>query len=85
MDFTQFTVDCVMFRAETLTSIAKKYGTKVETIAALNNITNVDMVQTGQELVIPAPSQGFTKVHTSFSYMYVNHFMLPNQTISFWF
>ncbi|KAH8932446.1 hypothetical protein BDL97_19G071900 [Sphagnum fallax] len=47
--------------AETLTSIAKKYGTKVETIAALNNITDVDMIQTGQELVIPAPSQGFTK------------------------
>jgi LysM repeat protein len=82
-----------MYRAETLTFIAKKYGTKVETIAALNNITNVDMVQTGQELVIPVPSQGFTKVRTSFiwhlpyvfSYMYVNHFMLPNQTISFWF
>jgi hypothetical protein len=49
---------------DTLTALAKQYGATVETIAVLNNIADVNLLQTGQELVIPAPSQRITKVST---------------------
>ena len=38
---------------DTLTLIAIKFGTTVAAIAAANNITNVNAIQVGQELVIP--------------------------------
>ncbi len=41
-------------RGDTLTSIAKKYGTNIATLAALNpQITNVDYIQAGQTIKIP--------------------------------
>jgi murein DD-endopeptidase MepM/ murein hydrolase activator NlpD len=52
---------CFVHRGDTLTALAKQYGATVETIAVLNNIADVNLLQTGQELVIPAPSQGITK------------------------
>jgi LysM repeat protein len=55
---------CFVHRGDTLTALAKQYGATVETIAVLNNIADVNLLQTGQELVIPAPSQGITKVST---------------------
>ncbi len=46
-----------MCRGDTLTAIAKHYEAMVERIAVLNNISDADLLQTGQELVIPVLSQ----------------------------
>ena len=40
-------------KGETLTSIAKAYGTTVSAIAAVNNIENVNLIHTGDTLTIP--------------------------------
>jgi len=45
---------------DTLTAIAKQYDATVERIAVLNNISDADLLQTGQELVIPVLSQELT-------------------------
>lgn len=39
-------------RGDTLSAIAKKYGTTVSAIAKLNNIKNVDLIYVGQVLII---------------------------------
>lgn len=40
---------------ETLFSLAQQYGLTVEEVAAANDITNVNVLEVGQQLVIPAP------------------------------
>lgn len=40
-------------RGETLSSIAKKYHTTVDTLAKLNKIKNINVIHTGQELILP--------------------------------
>ncbi|CAK9866697.1 unnamed protein product [Sphagnum jensenii] len=45
---------------DTLTAIAKQYDATVERIAVLNNISDADLLQTGQELVIPVLSRELT-------------------------
>ena len=44
----------VVKRGENLTAIAKKYGTTVEAIVALNNIKNRNLIYAGQVLTLPA-------------------------------
>jgi lysozyme len=39
---------------DTLTFIAIKFGTTVAAIAAANNLTNINAIQVGQELIIPS-------------------------------
>lgn len=39
---------------ESLMIIAQKYGTTIKDIAAANNISNIQLIRVGQELVIPA-------------------------------
>ncbi len=46
----------VVQRGETLARIAARYGVTVKQIADLNNITNPNLIYTGQKLRIPAPS-----------------------------
>lgn len=41
-------------RGDSLSKIALKYGTTVAALAAANNIKNVDLIYTGQNLVIPS-------------------------------
>lgn len=40
-------------RGDTLTAIAKKYGTTVEALVASNGIKNKNLIYTGQVLTIP--------------------------------
>jgi LysM repeat protein len=53
-----------------LTAIAKQYDATVERIAVLNNISDADLLQTGQELVIPVLSQELTHNKVSMSNLY---------------
>ena len=53
---------------DTLTKIAKEYGTTVEVLAKANKIINVNQIREGQVLLIPAGKEekksekkGFTK------------------------
>jgi LysM repeat protein len=41
--------------SETLASIAKAYGVTVEAIVALNHFSNPNVIEVGQELLIPLP------------------------------
>lgn len=53
------TVTHKVVKGDTLSAIAKRYGTTVDAIAKLNNITNVNLIYVGQVLYIsgaPAPS-----------------------------
>lgn len=59
----------IVQRGETLAQIAYRYGTTVQAIAALNNITNPNLIYVGQCLQIPGgappppPPPGCTIVH----------------------
>jgi LysM repeat protein len=44
----------VVQRGDTLFSIARRYGTTVEAIAARNGIANPSLISVGQQLIIPA-------------------------------
>lgn len=47
----RFRLDRVVVRSgQTLSGIARLYGTTVETLARLNGIANVDLIQAGQSL-----------------------------------
>lgn len=46
----------VVVSGETLGAIASRYGLSIEALAAANNITDVNSLSIGQELVIPAGS-----------------------------
>ena len=48
-------------RGETLSSIAKKYGTTYQKIAQLNGIANPNLIRVGQKLKIPAADQAAAK------------------------
>eukprot|EP01018_Ginkgo_biloba_P011193 Gb_38515 [translate_table: standard] len=47
---------------QTLTSIARQYGTSVQEIAFMNRIDNVDLLQAGQLLLVPVHSEVFQTV-----------------------
>ena len=50
---TNETIVYIVKRGDTLSKIAKNYGTTVESIAKLNNIKNINLIYTGQRLIIP--------------------------------
>ena len=43
----------VVVRGDTLREIAESYGVTVEELAALNGIENIDVIEVGQQLLIP--------------------------------
>ena len=47
-------------RGDTLTSIAKKYGTTVNDLASANNIKNVNLIYAGDVLQIPGQTKTAT-------------------------
>lgn len=47
--FTYYTVQ----RGDTLTSIAKKFGTSVALLQRINGISNPDMIDAGDMLIVP--------------------------------
>jgi putative chitinase len=67
---TSGTVTYIVQRGDTLYSIARRYGTTVEAIAAANGIANPNQIRVGQKLTIPTsgspapvpPSGGTTYV-----------------------
>jgi LysM repeat protein len=50
---------------ETLTSIAAMYGVSVDAIVARNGITDPNLIEVGQVLIIPAPGESFTPPPTN--------------------
>lgn len=49
-------VNYIVKKGDTLTAIAKKYGTTVAKLAKANAITNVNIIRVGQLLTIPEDS-----------------------------
>ena len=43
----------VVKRGDTMSAIAYKYGSSVQEIARLNNISNPDIIEVNQELLVP--------------------------------
>ena len=48
----------VVTRGETLSQIARDYGTDVRTLLALNDLSNANLVYVGQQLVVPGAGGG---------------------------
>ncbi|QUO43460.1 LysM peptidoglycan-binding domain-containing protein [Brevibacillus composti] len=57
----QYTVQ----KGDTLSALAQKYGTTVDAIAKANNIANVNLIYTGQQLTIPTASSSAKKTSSS--------------------
>lgn len=51
-------------KGDTLTKIANRFGTTIEAIAKANDIKDVDIIITGQKIVIPEGKQVVTKTKT---------------------
>ena len=51
----------IVQKGDTLSAIAKKYGTTVQAIASANNITNVNLIRVGQKLTIPGKNKAPAK------------------------
>ncbi len=64
----------IVRRGETLASIARRYGTTVGALVALNNITNPDRITPGQQIRIrsaaptPAPQPAALPPNPDFNY-----------------
>lgn len=55
----------IVVKGDTLTKIAKQFGTTIEAIAKANNIANVNLINIGQRLTIPgSTNQNTTKTKT---------------------
>ena len=52
-DYEQTEINYTIKKGDTLSSIARKYGVSVDTIAKRNNIQNINIIRTGKVLVIP--------------------------------
>lgn len=57
---------------DTLSAIAKEYGTTVNEIASLNNISNPDLIYVGQYLLIPTTSNANVSISTTYTYTVKN-------------
>ncbi len=64
----------VVQRDETLSQIALRYGTTIETITTANSLLNPDNVQVGQRLVIPG-------TQTTSQGMITTHMVQPGETL----
>ena len=56
------TITYIVKRGDTLLQIALRYGTTVNTLVRLNNITNPNRIYVGQRLTIPGRSRGSSNV-----------------------
>jgi LysM repeat protein len=59
---------------DTLSDIAQTYGTTVETLAAANNITDVNVIEAGANLVIPDQENAEYSIFSSGNTDYLNSF-----------
>ncbi|WP_219639052.1 LysM domain-containing protein [Cohnella sp. CFH 77786] len=55
----------VVKKGDTLSAIARQFGTTVDAIAKANNIANVNLIYTGQRLTIPGASSSPTRLAAS--------------------
>ena len=61
------TVAYTVKKGDTLSEIAKRYGTTVNEIASLNNISNPNIIYVGQYLVIPTTSNAQVSTSTTYT------------------
>ena len=61
------TVAYTVKRGDTLSEIAKRYGTTVNEIANLNNISNTNLIYIGQYLIIPTTSNAQVSTSTTYT------------------
>ncbi len=66
------TVAYTVKSGDTLSAIAKEYGTTVNEIASLNNISNPDLIYVGQYLLIPTTSNANVSISTTYTYTVKN-------------
>jgi LysM repeat protein len=76
------TVTHVVQSGETLTTIARKYGTTVQAITQANNLANPSLITPGQSLVIPVSgSSGTTSGGTTSGGCRIKHVVKPGEWI----
>jgi LysM repeat protein len=76
------TVIHVVQSGETLTTIARSYGTTVQAITQANNITNPSLITPGQNLVIPVSgSSGSSSGGTTTGGCRIKHIVKPGEWI----
>lgn len=56
LDEPEYTVHIVQ-SGESLSIIAKRYGVTVEDLVNLNDITDMDLIVIGQEILVPKPKE----------------------------
>lgn len=61
------TIAYTVKKGDTLSEIAKEYGTTVDKIATLNNISNTNLIYVGQYLVIPTTSNANVSTATTYT------------------
>lgn len=61
------TVAYTVKSGDTLSEIAKEYGTTINAIASLNNISNPDLIYVGQYLLIPTTSNANVSTSTTYT------------------
>lgn len=61
VDYVNEYITHTIARGETLGGIARRYGTTVQELAALNSISNPDLIYAGRTLRIPVTSSGTQK------------------------
>lgn len=80
------TVTYTVKKGDTLSGIAKKYGTTYQTLAKKNNIKNPNLIYVGQKIIISgaktttSKSSSTKKTSSSSSKVTVNHFGLQSDT-----
>lgn len=61
------TIAYTVKKGDTLSEIAKEYGTTVDKIATLNNISNTNLIYVGQYLVVPTTSNANVSTATTYT------------------
>lgn len=65
-------------RGDTLTAIAKRYNTTIDRLAVDNGIANVDVLQSGEKLVVPFRAAGVGKVCFSQDMLFVLYLLFDS-------
>ncbi len=72
------TISYTIVSGDTLSAIAVRYGTTVSELVSLNNITNADLIYTGNTLLIPASGNASSSSTSG----YINYTIVSGDTLS---
>ncbi|QNU67820.1 LysM peptidoglycan-binding domain-containing protein [Ruminiclostridium herbifermentans] len=75
--YTTYTVKS----GDTLSALAKKYGTTVAELAKLNNIANVNKISVGQKLKVPSANNSATETKVNNSTTYTTYTVKSGDTL----